>query len=205
MAIDTITSEQVKIISGIIAALSIIFKLRENLLIPLRKKNLKLNIEIFQSLKLEPSFNSENIKESIEKEIKKIYKSKDDANNISNVILGTYLVILFGWWSYDIYVNKGFSGWLFLTGFIFSIGISLIFEDPQKQKDKVKISSKFHYKFGIYNVSRLWFAFVILVISCYIIYWSYDVYGFSFWIFLLLAFILSSIFAIINNFKRIDE
>mgnify|MGYP001328560861 CR=1 FL=1 len=201
---DWITFDNLKIVGGIIGAFPILFKVWEHYIIPQRKKNLKLNIEIYESLKTSSDFGTETIKKIIEKDLKRLYRINEDENPITNIILGIYLTIIFGWWSIDIFLDKGFSAWIILTGLMCFVGLSLMFKQPDKPGEKGKTAPKLYFKFGVYDIPTMKITFITIIVASLIIYWIYTTQGLTFWIALLVVFIFSGIVVIKNCFKRID-
>ncbi len=187
-----------KIIIGIIGAIATFGKLRENFDSLKRKQELKVDLEIFEKLKNNNEFSTQDLEEKIKLKLKSAFL--DRTYNLNNFFVGIAVFIGFGFWSIDLLRNyEYFNGWVILTLFLSMIGLTMILGNSE-DKDEGEI----FLKVAFYGKKSFQFG-VILSLVCGILtgvlIWKLD--GFSFWQFLTGLLFIVSITTILRSIKRL--
>ena len=188
----------VKVFIGIIGAIAVFGKLRENFASIKRKQELKLDLDILEKLKSNDKFESSEIEEKINYKLKKTFE--DRTENLTNFFVGIGVFVGFGFWSVDIFKSSdGFNGWIILTLICCLTGLTLIFSSDNKKEEKGGF-----YQIGFYDKESFRIGITITLLTgilTVILIWKLD--GFSFWQFLSGLFFVIGIGSLIKNIKRI--
>lgn len=187
-----------KIIIGIIGGIVAFSKLRESFATTKRKQELKLDLEIYEKIKNQDDFQTDDIKNKIKANLNRAFEK--DSDSLTNFFVGIAVFIGFGFQSIDILKkSETFNGWIILTLICSLAGLVLIFGDDDKKKD-----SNLFYQIGFYNIENFRIGIVITLLTGIltpILIWELD--GLSFWQFLSGLFFFLGLGTLIKNIKRI--
>ena len=188
----------IKIFVGFIGAIAAFGKLREIFASNKRKQELKLDLEILEKLKNMDNFETVEIEEKIKNNLKNSFEKNSD--NLTNFFTGIAVFIEFGFWTVDIINNSDrFNGWIILTLFCSLIGLTLIFDNKNKET-----SENIFYQIGFYNKENFKFSLILILftgILTPLLVWKMN--EFSFWQFLAGLFFFIGVFSLIKNIKHV--
>lgn len=189
-----------KVFVAFIGAIAAFVKLKEGFASIKQKKELKLDLEILEKLKLNDNIQTSEIEEKIKLKLDKAFENRTE--NLTNFFTGIAVFIGFGFWSVDILQNSNeFNGWFTLTLLCSLIGLALIVGNNDK-KEKEEI----FYQLEFYDKSNFQTALIIIFLTGVltpILIWKID--GFSFWQFLSGLFFFIGIASLMRSIKRIKN
>jgi len=186
------------IVTGVIALL---FKVKNYFSVKNQKQDLKLDIEILDSLKKLNNPKIGTLEEKIINDLEKIYDKKIiHSSGFTGLIIGLTFFIGFGWWSINIYNNHSeFNPWIILTMFFSGSGISMILMDTSRT-----IKNEPFFKIGFYEKSNMRFGLIISIISGLTLFiLIIKLESFSLWEFLSGFIFLYGLFMIGKNIRKI--
>jgi len=186
----------IKVFVGIIGIIAAFGKLRDYFAEFKRKQELKLDLEILESIKKNNFFDSLEIEEKIKLKLNKTFENRNE--NLTNFLTGIGVFVGFGFWTIDIIQNsKEFNAWIILTLLCSLTGLTLIFNNDSKKEEKGVF-----YQIEFYDKENFRFGIIITLFSGIltgILIWKID--SFSFWQFLSGLFFIIGIFSLIKNTK----
>lgn len=188
-----------KITIGVIGGVVAFGKLRESFASVRRKQELKLDLEIYEKLKAQDSFQvDDDIEKKIKANLKKAFEK--DSNNFTNFFTGIAVFFGFGLWSIDILKkSENFNGWIILTLMLSFMGLALILGDDDKKEE-----SKLFFQIGFYDKENFRIGIVMTLLAVVltpILIWKLD--SFSIWHFLSGLCFFIGLVPLIKNTKRI--